>query len=100
MKAWWGSITAEIDLEPHRLRLLQLAGEAWDRCHQARAILAVEGLTYTDGHGNPRAHPATTIERDARIGFARLVRDLGLDKPIPQPPNEIGWRPPPRRPWD
>jgi P27 family predicted phage terminase small subunit len=100
MQSWWKSIVAEINLEPHRLRLLQLACEAWDRCHQARDALAEHGLTYLSRDGDPRPRPEVMIERDARIAFARLVRDLGLDTPIPQPVNAIGWRPPPRRPWD
>jgi P27 family predicted phage terminase small subunit len=99
MQDWWNSVAAEIDLEPHRLRLLQLACEAWDRCNQAREALAEHGLTYLSKDGDPRPRPEVAIERDARIAFARLVRDLGLDTPIPQPRNEIGWQPPPRKPW-
>jgi phage terminase small subunit len=90
---------AEIDLEPHRLRLLQLAGEAWDRACEARQAVAKHGLTF-EGKDGPRPRPEVAIERDARIAFARLVRDLALDVPIPQPQNEIGWQPPPKKPWD
>ena len=100
MRDWWDLVVFEIDLEPHRLRLLQLAAEAWDRVHQARQALAEHGLTYLSKDGDPRPRPEVAIERDARIAFARLVRDLGLDQPIPQPRNEIGWQPPPRKPWD
>jgi P27 family predicted phage terminase small subunit len=100
MQDWWNSVAAEIDLEPHRLRLLQLACEAWDRCHEAREALAEHGLTYLSRDGDPRPRPEVVIERDARAAFARLVCALNLDAPIPQPPNAIGWRPPPRRPWD
>ena len=100
MADWWNSIVAEIYLEPHRLRLLQLACEAWDRLNQARDALAEHGLTYLSKDGDPRPRPEVAIERDARVAFARLVRDLGLDTPIAQPRNEIGWKPPPRKPWD
>jgi hypothetical protein len=31
-----------------------------------------------------RAHPAVAIERDARTGFARIIRELDLDV---QPPS-------------
>ena len=99
MKAWWNSIVAEIDLEPHRLRVLEAACGAWDRMVEARKAVAEHGLTYSSKDGDPRPRPEVAIERDARIAFARLVRDLGLDTPIPQPRNEIGWQPPPRKPW-
>jgi P27 family predicted phage terminase small subunit len=99
MRAWWGSVLDEIALEPHRMHLLRLAAEAWDRCQGAREQLLRDGTTFVDKNGDPRAHPLIAVERDARIAFARLVRDLGLDEPIPRPPNEIGWVPPPRKPW-
>lgn len=71
-------------LEPHHLKLLQLAGESWDRCQQAREILAAEGITFKDDRGNVRAHPAIAIEKDARIGYARLLRELDLDVEAPK----------------
>ena len=100
MKAWWNSIVAEIDLEPHRLRVLEAACGAWDRMVEARKAVAEHGLTYSSKDGDPRPRPEVAIERDARIAFARLVRDLGLGTPIPQPRNEIGWQPPARKPWE
>ena len=89
-KAWWRSVVDEYDLEPHHLRLLALAGEAWDRAQEAREILAKEGVTYSDRFGAPRKHPAVSIEENARIAFARLVRELDLDGepgPDPRPPR-------------
>jgi phage terminase small subunit len=78
-------------LEPHHVRLLTLACEAWDRCQQARELLATEGLTFEDRFGQPRARPEVSIERDSRIGFARLVRELALDgegpPEAPRPPG-------------
>jgi hypothetical protein len=69
------------------LRLLQLAAEAWDRCQQARAAIAKEGMTVPSGG---RAHPAIAIERDSRLAFARLIRELDLDA---EPP--ASWSRPP-----
>jgi P27 family predicted phage terminase small subunit len=89
--AWWRSVVADYDLEPHHLRLLQLAGEAWERGQQAREIVAREGVTFTDDRGNPRAHPAVSVEKDARIGFARLIRELDMDV---EPPASIRSGPP------
>jgi P27 family predicted phage terminase small subunit len=78
--AWWRQAVTDFEFEPHHLRLLQAACEAWDRMQQARQALADHGgLTFTDERGTIRAHPAVAMERDARVAFARLVRELDLD---------------------
>jgi P27 family predicted phage terminase small subunit len=89
-RRWWRDVLDRYELEPHHLRLLQAAAEAWDRREQAREALAEHGLTYADRFNQPRARPEVAVERDARIAFARLVRELGLDV---EPPRELG-RPP------
>jgi len=71
--------------------LLQAAGEAWDRYQQARTALAEHGLTFTDDKGMVRARPEAAIERDSRIAFARLIRELDLDTDGPAEPRS---RPP------
>lgn len=76
---WWRRIVAEYELEASHLKLLQLAAEAWDRAAQARRILAKEGVTYRDRFGKPRKHPAVSIEEQARLQFARLVREIDLE---------------------
>jgi phage terminase small subunit len=71
-------------LEPHHLHLLALACRAWDRAEQARQALAEAGtLTFQDDRGMVRARPEVAIERDARTGFARLLRELDLDTEVP-----------------
>lgn len=76
---WWRSVVKDYQLEPHHLRLLTLAAESWDRCTQAREAIATDGLVFRDDRGNVRSHPAVTIEKDSRIAFARLIRELDLD---------------------
>lgn len=88
--AWWRTIAADFELESHHRRLLTLACESWDRGVEAREALAKHGTVYHDRWGQPRARPEVAIERDARIGFARLVRELALDIELP---DETG-RPP------
>lgn len=90
-RAWWRSVVEDYQLEPHHLRLLQLAGEAWDRSQQARAVLDESGLTYQNRFGDPVLRPEAAVERDARLAFARLIRELDLDV---EPPNEGRTRPP------
>jgi phage terminase small subunit len=83
---WFAHVIEHYELEPHHLRLLQLAGEAWDRAEQAREALAEHGMIFMDRFECPRARPEVAIERDSRIAFARLVRELDLDvDPPPQP---------------
>ena len=85
-RAWWESVVADYVLDAHHLRLLQLAAEAWDRGQQARRALKRHGTTYTDRFGQPKARPEVAIERDSRIAFARLLRELALDVDGPAEP--------------
>ena len=86
-RKWFTEVVTTYHLEPHHIRLLQLAGEAWDRCQQARQAIDRDGLiSLTTG----KAHPAVAIERDSRLAFARLIRELDLDA---EPP--AAWSRPP-----
>ena len=94
---WWRSVIADYDLEGHHVRLLQCACESWDRMQAARQAVADHGaLTFADVNGNLKAHPAVAIERDARVAFARLVRELDLDAGAPaeakRPPGLVSNR--------
>jgi phage terminase small subunit len=80
---WFRAVVEEYELEPHHVRLLTLAAEAWDRGQEARERIAEHGLTYTDRFGAPRARPECAIERDSRVAFARLIRELDLDLDSP-----------------
>lgn len=76
---WWKSVVADYELDPHHLRILTLASEAWDRGQAAREVVDREGMTFIDRFGSPKPRPEVAIERDSRIGFARLLRELALD---------------------
>jgi P27 family predicted phage terminase small subunit len=78
-KRWWLSVVSDWELEAHHVRLLTLAGEAWDRCVQARELIEAKGLTFETRLGELRANPAVAIERDSRLAFSRLIRELDLD---------------------
>lgn len=88
-RRWFNDVVADFDLESHDIRLLTLAGEAWDRGQQAREIVDRDGMTFLDRFGQPKPRPEIAIERDSRIGFARLLRELALDidGPDSRPPG-------------
>jgi phage terminase small subunit len=91
---WWLTVCDNFELDAHHIRLLTLAAESWDQCQKAREILAKKGMTFDDRFGQPRARPEVGIERDAKIGFARLIRELSLDCDAPgesnRPPRIVG----------
>ncbi len=94
-RRWWSAVVDEYVLDPHHVRLLTLAAESWDRAAQARRILADEGLTFEDRWGAPHPRPEVAIERDSRVAFARLLRELALDVSAPddsRPPGLGGRR--------
>lgn len=83
-RAWWTLVCSQYELEAHHLKLLQAAAESWDRMQSARAVLDASGITYTNRFGDPCARPEVAVERDAKVSFARLVRELRLDD-VPAP---------------
>jgi P27 family predicted phage terminase small subunit len=81
--AWWCQVQTDYDLEAHHVRLLTLACEAFDRAGQARELIDIDGCVVRTADGSVKAHPAVGIERDARLAFARLLRELDLDTEAP-----------------
>src|SRR5260370_2513728 len=73
------STQATIIAIDHHLHLLRLACDALDRAEQARQALATLGTIYLDRFNAPHPRPEVAIERDSRIAFARLCRELALD---------------------
>lgn len=81
-KAWWRQVAGDFELEPHHLLLLTAAAECLDRMDQAREAIAKDGPFFVDRNGSRRAHPGLAVERDSRIAFARLLRELQLDADV------------------
>src|SRR6516164_3897294 len=70
MQDFWRQTLTDYILEPHHLKLLEAACDAWDRMVQARRTILKEGLTIA-GRDAPKTHPAVAVERDSRIAFER-----------------------------
>jgi phage terminase small subunit len=84
---WFTEMAATYALESQGVQLLTLAAEARDRAEQARARIVKDGA-YVQGRYGLRAHPAIAVERDSRLAFARLVRELQLeDQQAPEAPR-------------
>jgi len=91
--AWWAQVLEDYDLQSHHIRLLTAAATAWDRADQAREAIEHAGPYPLDRYGNPKAHPALAVERDSRVAFARLLRELNLeDAPGDSRPPRISGR--------
>ena len=75
----WDALLAEFALTDQSLLVLMTTLESFDRMRQAQGQLAMEGNTYLDRFGQPKAHPATLIERDSRSAYCRGLKDLGLN---------------------
>ena len=88
-QAWWRWVVTTYRLEEHHLKLLVLACEAFDRSVAARQAIGEHGLTYNNRHGEPRPRPEITVERDARLAFARLLREIDLDADPPSSEKQI-----------
>src|SRR5947209_14350803 len=80
---WFSHVVSEYELESHHLKLLIKACEAHDRGEEARLAIAEHGLVYQDRFGAPKTRPEVAVERDSRIAFARLTREIGLDLSSP-----------------
>lgn len=90
-KAWLKKIMDDYELESHHIKILIQAGECWDRINEARERIAAEGAYFTDRFGCPKSHPAIADERNGRVVFARLIRELNLSEGTPdaRPPGLI-----------
>jgi len=77
-RQWWLAVQDAYELDETASEILTMAGELRDRAEDARQIVAVEGSLVSDRFGQQREHPAAKLERDSKIAFARLMRELGL----------------------
>ncbi len=76
-KKFWRDVLDEHNLEPHEEKLLLLACENLSYAEEAHKLIEREGLVIV-GRDGPKPHPARTIERDAALTFAKIIKQLGL----------------------
>ncbi|MFA6312510.1 MAG: P27 family phage terminase small subunit [Sterolibacterium sp.] len=93
-RAWWAKLLAEYQIEDGAgLLLLETALQAFDRMHQARALIEKHGAVTEDRFHQLRPNPATTIERDSRAAMLSALKALNLDL---EPLRDAAGRPPGR----
>ena len=93
----WTQLTTAFVLEPTELELIRLGLEAIDRCEQARATLARDGIVTNNRYGAIVAHPCVAIERDSRIAgrqrACRCTSPNAQDEPAAIAPRRArSWR--------
>lgn len=84
-KALFRSITSDYLMEDWHVRLLVEALQALDRAEECRRLIGTD-LTVPTKAGEPKANPLLLVERDSRASFARLIKQLGLEREQ-QPPT-------------
>jgi phage terminase small subunit len=76
----WRTLQVEYGIrDAGGLAILRLHCEAFMTVRACEATLAKAGLTNLDRFGQPRAHPAAAILRDARSQMLSTIRALNLD---------------------
>jgi P27 family predicted phage terminase small subunit len=78
-KRWWQALVGDYEFDEPGLLLLESALESFDRMRQAQAVIAAEGIVVKDRFGQPKQHPATIVERDAKMAMVRQLKALNLD---------------------
>jgi len=79
IRVWINELTRQYEFEERHIRILNLAGECWDRLEAIREILKAEGYQIEDRFGQKKAHPLLAEERGQKRLFTQLIRELGLD---------------------
>ena len=93
-KALWDKLFNEYSIEDEAgLLILQTAMEAFDRMREAQAIIKTEGMMVEDRFFQKKAHPLTTVERDARSAMMQALKNLNLDlEPLQDRPGRPSGR--------
>jgi phage terminase small subunit len=89
-REWFTRMTEVWAFGRDEVELLAQAATQLDRIEQARTAITEKGPLVTNRYGNLTANPAVELERKASETFARLVRQLKLER---EPRRRVG------RPW-
>ena len=81
----WNEVLVGWDLGPDECEVLRLALEVLDRYDAARKAVERDGMLVPGRYAEKQlvVHPLLAVERDLRLAYARLVRQLGLADAVP-----------------
>lgn len=83
-RKWAQNIIKAFDFDEHELQAVWMAANCLDRIASAQGEIAVHGAVVENRYHELKTNPAVVIERDNKILFARLCRELNLfDTKIP-----------------
>lgn len=86
-RKFYRHVVSEFELEPHHVEQVIQAAQCLDRIDRAREEIDAHGPYFTDRFGQPKEHPAHKTERDNKILFNRILRELCLDIEEPKTPG-------------
>lgn len=84
-RALWRAVLDGYDLDAGELRILELACEARDDAASARLAIVADGVVSHGRYGQPIAHPAVQMARQAEASVSRLLGQLNVIDPIIRP---------------
>jgi phage terminase small subunit len=76
-KALWKDTVAEVEFDPHHLRVLGEACKTLDEVHALKGRLEADG-SIVDSPQGQKVHPALPELRQARMTLARLLASLKI----------------------
>ncbi|MDI6798095.1 MAG: hypothetical protein QMD09_14195 [Desulfatibacillaceae bacterium] len=89
-RRWAEGVLTDYEIEDAQRPLVVLAAQTLDKIAEAERIINEDGAFFTDKAGKPRKHPALDCQRNDKIAFARLCRELALsDEPTEARPPRI-----------
>jgi phage terminase small subunit len=86
-RKWFTKMTESWAFGTDECELLAQAATQIDRIEAARSHITEHGPLVANRYGNPIANPAVELERKASETFARLVRQLRLER---EPKGRVG----------
>ena len=65
--------------ETHDFARIDLAAHTWDEIIECHKVIKSQGMFIEDRFGQLKENPALKTERDLKVVFCRILRELNLD---------------------
>ena len=77
-RVWLRKMLKTYEFQPGEYDLLFEAARSLNRLDECRTIISAEGLSIQDKFLQTRAHPLCAVERDNRLVFLRICKQLNV----------------------